>query len=83
VKTDFFALPNILLKRAAVPEFFFMRGGSRQKACIDRVADALVQCNTETSRAIADALDETFVNAKSPESLMLEFLGEFVKRDAH
>ncbi len=83
VKTDFFALPNILLKRAAVPEFFFMRDSSRQKACIDRVADALVQCNTETSRAIADALDETFVNAKSPESLMLEFLGEFVKRDAH
>ena len=83
VKTEFFALPNILLRRGVVPEFFFTRGNARKKASVAAVAGALGQCNTETSRAIADTLDETFVNAKSPEALMLEFLGEFVERDAH
>ena len=83
VKTEFFALPNILLRRGVVPEFFFTRGNDRKKASVAAVAGALGQCNTETSRAIADTLDETFVNAKSPEALMLEFLGEFVERDAH
>lgn len=83
VKTEFFALPNILLQRGVVPEFFFTRGNACKKANVTAVAVELCKCNTETSRAIADTLDETFVNAKSPEALMLEFLGEFVERDAH
>ena len=83
VKTSFFALPNVLLQCSAVPEFFFTCGQSRKKQSVAAVAGALGKCNTETSRAVADALDATFVNAKSAEVLMLEFLGEFVKRDAH
>ena len=83
VKTEFFALPNILLQHGAIPEYFFTRGQSHKNANADEVARALCAVNTETSRAIADALDETFVNVESPEVLMLEFLGEFVKRDAH
>ena len=83
VKTEFFALPNILLQRGVVPEFFFTRGNACKKANVTAVAAELCKCNTETSRAIADTLDETFVNAKSSEALMLEFLGEFVERDAH
>lgn len=83
VKTDYFALPNILLQQGAVPEYFFTCGQSHKEANASEVARAVCSGNTETSRAIADALDETFVNAKSPDALMLEFLGEFVKRDAH
>ena len=83
VKTDYFALPNILLQRGAVPEFFYTRRSACKKSSITAVANALGKCNIETSRGIADDLDKTFVDAKNPESLMLEFLGEFVKRDAH
>ena len=83
VKTDYFALPNILLRRGAVPEFFFTHRSACKKSSVTAVADALGKCNSETSREIADDLDKTFVDAKNPESLMLEFLGEFVKRDAH
>ena len=83
VKTDYFALPNILLQRGAVPEFFYTRRSACKKSSVAAVADALGKCNAETSRGIADDLDKTFVDAKNPESLMLEFLGEFVKRDAH
>lgn len=83
VKTDYFALPNILLRRGAVPEFFYTRRSACKKSSIAAVADALGKCNSETSREIADDLDKTFVDAKNSESLMLEFLGEFVKRDAH
>lgn len=83
VKTDYFALPNILLQRGAVPEFFYTRRSACKKSSVAAVADALGKCNSETSREIADDLDKTFVDAKNPESLMLEFLGEFVKRDAH
>ena len=83
VKTDYFALPNILLRRGAVPEFFFTRRSACKKSSVTAVAEALGKCNAETSRGIADDLDKTFVDAKNPESLMLEFLGEFVKRDAH
>ena len=83
VKTDYFALPNILLRRGAVPEFFYTRRSACKKSSVTAVADALGKCNAETSRGIADDLDKTFVDAKNSESLMLEFLGEFVKRDAH
>lgn len=83
VKTNFFALPNVLLQCRAVPEYFFTCGRSRKKVNADEVARALCAGNTETSRAIADALDDAYANAKSAESLMLELLGEFVKRDAH
>ena len=83
VKTDYFALPNILLRRGAVPEFFFTRRSACKKSSVAAVADALGKCNAEKSREIADDLDKTFVDAKNPELLMLEFLGEFVKRDAH
>lgn len=83
VKTSFFALPNVLLQRSAVPEYFFTRRQSRKNSSVAAVAGALDKCNAETSRDIADALDATFVNAKSAETLMFEFLGEFVKRDAH
>jgi lipid-A-disaccharide synthase len=83
VKTDYFALPNILLRRGAIPEFFYTRRSACKKSSVAAVADALGKCNAEKSREIADDLDKTFVDAKNPESLMLEFLGEFVKRDAH
>lgn len=83
VKTDYFALPNILLRRGAIPEFFYTRRSACKKSSVAAVADALGKCNAEKSREIADDLDKTFVDAKNPESLMFEFLGEFVKRDAH
>lgn len=83
VKTKFFALPNILLQRGAIPEYFFTRGRSSQKISAELVAGTLCKRDADTSRAVADALDDTFENAKGPESLMFEFLGKFVKSESH
>ena len=78
VKTDFFALPNILLRRAAFPELFFTQGAARREESILRAARSLATRHVAEARNLADELAATFAAAESPESLMLEFLGELV-----
>ena len=83
VKTDYFALPNVLLKRGEFPEFFFTRDSSRKGVNIGSVADALRNALENPPRSVTSELVETFGNSKSAESLMSEFLREFVERDTH
>lgn len=83
VKTDYFALPNVLLGRSAYPEFFFTRCASRKKDSAERVAEALRNALKNPPRSTAADLVKTFGASTSAESLMLEFLRKFVERDAH
>ena len=83
VKTDYFALPNVLLGRSAYPEFFFTRGASRKKDSAERVAEALRNALENPSRSTVADLVKTFAASTSAESLMTEFLCEFVERDTH
>ncbi len=83
VKTDYFALPNVLLGRSAYPEYFFTRGASRKKDNAERVAEALRKALENPPRSTVADLVKTFAASTSAESLMTEFLCEFVKRDTH
>lgn len=83
VNTDFFALPNVLLGRSAYPEFFFTRRASRKKESAERVADALRNALENPPRSTVADLVKTFAASTSAESLMTEFLCEFVERDTH
>ena len=83
VKTDYFALPNVLLGRSAYPEFFFTRGASRKKDSAERVAEALRKALENSPRSTVADLVKTFAASTSAESLMTEFLCEFVERDTH
>lgn len=83
VKTDYFALPNVLLGRSAYPEYFFTRGASRKKDNAERVAEALRNALENPPRSTVADLEKTFAASTSAESLVLEFLREFVERDAH
>lgn len=83
VKTDYFALPNVLLGRSAYPEFFFTRGASRKKDNAEAVADALRKALENPPRSTVVDLVKTFAASTSAESLMTEFLCEFVERDTH
>jgi lipid-A-disaccharide synthase len=83
VNTDYFALPNVLLGRGAYPEFFFTRRASRKKDSAERVAGALRNTLENPPRSIAEDLVTTFGASRSAESLMTEFLCEFVERDTH
>ena len=83
VKTDYFALPNVLLGRSAYPEFFFTRGASRKKDNAERVAEALRKALENPPRSTVADLVKTFAASTSAESLMTEFLCEFVERDTH
>ena len=83
VKTDYFALPNVLLGRSAYPEFFFTRGASRKKDSAERVAEALRKALENPPRSTVADLVKTFAASTSAESLMTEFLCEFVERDTH
>lgn len=83
VKTDYFALPNVLLGRSAYPEFFFTRGASRKKDNAERVAEALRKALENPPRSMVADLVKTFAASTSAESLMTEFLCEFVERDTH
>ena len=83
VKTDYFALPNVLLGRSAYPEFFFTRGASRKKDNAERVAEALRNALENPTRSTVADLVKTFAASTSAESLMTEFLCEFVERDTH
>lgn len=83
VKTDYFALPNVLLGRSAYPEFFFTRGASRKKDNAEAVADALRKALENPPRSTVADLVKTFAASTSADSLMTEFLCEFVERDTH
>ena len=83
VKTDYFALPNVLLGRSAYPEYFFTRGASRKKDNAERVAEALRNALENPPRSMVADLVKTFAASTSAESLMTEFLCEFVERDTH
>lgn len=83
VKTEYFALPNVLLGRSAYPEFFFTRGASRKKDNAEAVADALRKALENPPRSTVADLVKTFAASTSAESLMTEFLCEFVERDTH
>lgn len=83
VKTDYFALPNVLFGRSAYPEFFFTRGASRKKDNAEAVADALRKALENPPRSTVADLVKTFAASTSAESLMTEFLCEFVERDTH
>ncbi len=83
VKTDYFALPNVLLGRSAYPEFFFTRGASRKKDNAERVAEALRKALENPPRSTVADLVKTFAASTSAESLMTEFFCEFVERDTH
>lgn len=83
VKTDYFALPNVLLGRSAYPEFFFTRGASRKKDNAERVAETLRKTLENPPRSTVADLVKTFAASTSAESLMTEFLCEFVERDTH
>lgn len=83
VKTDYFALPNVLLGRSAYPEYFFTRGASRKKDSAERVAEALRNALENPPRSTVADLVKTFAASTSAESLMTEFLCEFVERDTH
>lgn len=83
VKTDCFALPNVLLGRSAYPEFFFTRGASRKKDSAEAVADALRKALENPPHSTVADLVKTFAASTSAESLMTEFLCEFVERDTH
>lgn len=83
VKTDYFALPNVLLGRSAYSEFFFTRGASRKKDNAERVAEALRNALENPPRSTVADLVKTFAASTSAESLMTEFLCEFVERDTH
>ena len=83
VKTDYFALPNVLLGRSAYPEYFFTRGASRKKDNAERVAEALRKALENPPRSTVADLVKTFAASTSAESLMTEFLCEFVERDTH
>lgn len=83
VKTDYFALPNVLLGRSAYPEFFFTRGASRKKDSAERVAEVLRKALENPPRSTVADLVKTFAASTSAESLMTEFLCKFVERDTH
>lgn len=83
VKTDYFALPNVLLGRSAYPEFFFTRGASRKKDNAECVAETLRKALENPPRSTVADLVKTFAASTSAESLMTEFLCEFVERDTH
>lgn len=83
VKTDYFALPNVLLGRSAYSEFFFTRGASRKKDNAERVAEALRNALENPPRSTVADLVKTFAASTSADSLMTEFLCEFVERDTH
>lgn len=83
VKTDYFALPNVLLGRSAYPEYFITRGASRKKDNAERVAEALRKALENPPRSTVADLVKTFAASTSVESLMTEFLCEFVERDTH
>lgn len=83
VKTDYFALPNVLLGHSAYPEYFFTRGASCKKDNAERVAEALRKALENPPRSTVADLVKTFAASTSAESLMTEFLCEFVERDTH
>lgn len=78
VKTDFFALPNILSGGMQVPELYFdSRNGNRSASAL-AVANALESCVRQDAQALADTLREKLSKGMSPEKLMSEFLGELL-----
>ena len=83
VKTQYFALPNVLLSRSAIPEIYFTGRESKRPMNAKKVASLLQQSIAHPVQSLAKDLDAVFVSAKTPEELMAEFLREFFERDAH
>jgi len=83
VKTDYYALPNVLLSRSAVPECFFTERSSARPGNVTHVARLLQEALSRSSGNLADELEMALGTAKEPDQLMSEFLGQFLKRDAH
>lgn len=83
VKADYFALPNVLLSRKAIPECYFTTRTSRKSQSVREVACLLQNAIANPVQSLADELESTFVKAKSPDLLMTEFLREFFEREAH
>ena len=83
VKTRYFALPNVLLSRNAVPEIYFTGRESKRPMNAKKIASLLQQSIAHPVQSLAKDLDAVFVSAKTPEELMAEFLREFFERDAH
>ena len=78
VKTDFFALPNILSGGMQVPELYFDSRNENRSASAQAVADALESCARQDAQALACRLWERLSKGLSPEKLMSEFLGELL-----
>ena len=78
VKTDFFALPNILSERKSIREFYFTNRTSSRAETVQAVADALETCNAHESKLLANDLRQQLSSGTSPKNLMLEFLGKLV-----
>lgn len=83
VKTQYFALPNVLLSRSAVPEIYFTKRESKKLQNAQKVASLLQDALVHSGPSLAKDLRATFVSAKNPDELMAEFLREFFERDAH
>lgn len=82
VHTDFFAMPNILLQRKAVPEFIVpersCKADSRTVTWTAQIFTTLEKLEKSSAKRIAEALNEKLQGGKSAS----EFFSQFIQRDA-
>ena len=78
VKTDYFALPNILSDSKSVRELYFETRNANRAAAAESVADALESCNLQTAQALASELAKRLSGGTTAAKLMSEFFGQFL-----
>ena len=78
VKTDYFALPNILSDSKSVRELYFETRNANRAAAAESVANALESCNLQTAQALASELAKRLSGGTTAAKLMSEFLGQFL-----
>ena len=83
VKTKYFALPNLLLSRGAIPEVYFTRRESRMAWNVENVAHSLQAALDHPVQSLPAELISSFANAVTPDELMVEFFRKFFERDSH
>lgn len=82
VRTDSFAMPNILLQQKVISEFIAPSGACKTNVrggIFEQILSALENCKKDSAIKIAESLRQKLQGGKLP----LEFLGQVLQREAH
>ncbi|MCQ2062117.1 MAG: hypothetical protein MJY99_02120 [Fibrobacter sp.] len=82
VRTDSFAMPNILLQQKVISEFITPSGACKTNVrggIFEQILSALENCKKDSAIKIAESLRQKLQGGKLP----LEFLGQVLQREAH